>query len=77
MMRASGWLQGTITMVVIKNDERTGRFRDRSGSIKAYSKANHIPKVSIIAIPSDNSNYRKDSARCKPCMRASPGIAVG
>ena len=44
-------LQGTITMVVIKNDERTGRFRDRSGSIKAYSKANHIPKASRTPVP--------------------------
>lgn len=32
-------------MVVIKNDERTGRFRDRSSNIKAYTRVNHIPKV--------------------------------
>ena len=37
-------------MVVIKNDERTGRFRDRSGNIKAYSKANHIPKVLVFHV---------------------------
>ena len=37
-------------MVVIKNDERTGRFRDRSSNIKAYTRVNHIPKVRLDVI---------------------------
>jgi len=59
-------------MVVIKNDERTGRFRDRSGSIKAYSKANHIPKVSASILFSQvngghfNTLHAASPAGCKP-----------
>ena len=47
----AAYILGTITMVVIKNDERTGQFRDRSGNIKAYTKVNHIPRVSTFRNP--------------------------
>ena len=37
-------------MVVIKNDERTGRFRDRSSNIKAYTRVNNVPRSLHLAM---------------------------
>ena len=37
-------------MVVIKNDERTGRFRERSSNIKAYTRVNNVPRPLHLAM---------------------------
>lgn len=36
---------GTITLVVMKGDERTGNYRQRANNLKQYSKVNNVPKV--------------------------------
>jgi hypothetical protein len=36
-------LPGTITLLVVKGDERVGRFRDRSSSLRAYASLNDLP----------------------------------
>jgi Ion channel len=43
----NSYILGTITLMVVKGDERTGRYRDRSGNLKAYTAVNHLPKASI------------------------------
>lgn len=30
------YILGTITLLVVKNDERTGRYRDLSSNLKTY-----------------------------------------
>lgn len=41
----TAYVLGSITLIVLKGDERVGRFRDRSNNLKAYSIANDIPPV--------------------------------
>ncbi len=40
------YVLGTITLIVIKHDERTGRYRDLTSHLKDYIKVNEIPPVS-------------------------------
>eukprot|EP00775_Hariotina_reticulata_P010172 gene10172-10332_t len=37
------YILGTITLLVVKNDERTGRYRDLSSNLKTYSTLNQLP----------------------------------
>uniref|UniRef100_A0A383VAB8 Cyclic nucleotide-binding domain-containing protein n=1 Tax=Tetradesmus obliquus TaxID=3088 RepID=A0A383VAB8_TETOB len=37
------YILGTITLLVVKNDERTGRYRDLSSNLKTYSTLNALP----------------------------------
>ncbi len=41
------YVLGTITLIVIKHDERTGRYRDLTTHLKDYIKVNEIPPVSV------------------------------
>ncbi len=41
----NAYIVGTITLVVMKGDERTGHYRQRASNLKQYSKVNSIPKV--------------------------------
>ncbi|KAK9791836.1 hypothetical protein WJX73_006514 [Symbiochloris irregularis] len=38
------YILGTITLLVVKADERTGRYRDRSMHLKNFSQANQLPQ---------------------------------
>lgn len=40
------YVLGTITLIVIKHDERTGRYRDLITHLKDYIRVNEIPPVS-------------------------------
>ena len=40
------YVLGTITLIVIKHDERTGRYRDLTSHLKDYIRVNEIPPVS-------------------------------
>ena len=40
------YVLGTITLIVIKHDERTGRYRDLTTHLKDYIRVNEIPPVS-------------------------------
>jgi hypothetical protein len=40
------YVLGTITLIVIKHDERTGRYRDLTSNLKDYIRVNEIPPVS-------------------------------
>lgn len=37
------YIVGTITLLVVKADERTGNFRERSANLNQYTQTNHIP----------------------------------
>lgn len=39
------YVLGTITLLVVKHDERTGRYRDLSFNLKQYIAVNEIPEV--------------------------------
>ena len=39
------YILGTITLLVVKADERTGRYRDRSMHLKNFTQANNLPVV--------------------------------
>jgi hypothetical protein len=39
------YVLGTITLLVVKTDERTGRYRDMSQNLKQYNQVNEIPQV--------------------------------
>lgn len=39
------YILGTITLLVVKSDERTGRYRDMSSNLKTYSTLNRLPQV--------------------------------
>lgn len=39
------YVLGTITLLVVKHDERTGRYRDLSTNLKEYINVNEIPDV--------------------------------
>ncbi len=41
------YILGTITLLVVKNDERTGKFRDQSASLRQYTTINNIPQVGM------------------------------
>ena len=41
------YVLGTITLLVVKSDERTGRYRDMSTVLKEYIGVNEIPQVLI------------------------------
>lgn len=40
---------GSLTLLVIRHDERTGRYRSQSGVLEKYSNMNKIPEVSHLA----------------------------
>ncbi len=42
---------GSLTLLVIRHDERTGRYRSQSGILEKYSNMNKIPEVSHSAAP--------------------------
>ena len=42
---------GTITLLVIKHDEQTGNYRDKTGILKDYSQLNKLPWVSPLCMP--------------------------
>ena len=37
---------GTITLLIIRHDERTGRYRSQSGILQHYTRMNQLPAVS-------------------------------
>ena len=37
---------GTITLLIIRHDERTGRYRSQSGILQHYTRMNQLPEVS-------------------------------
>ena len=39
------YVLGTITLLVVKSDERTGRYRDMSQNLKQYNQVNEIPQA--------------------------------
>lgn len=39
------YVLGTITLLVVKSDERTGRYRDMSAVLKEYIGVNEVPPV--------------------------------
>lgn len=39
------YILGTITLLVVKHDERAGKYRERSENLKTYANINGIPKV--------------------------------
>jgi hypothetical protein len=41
----NSYIIGTITLVVMKGDERTGHYRRCANNLKQYSKVNSVPKV--------------------------------
>jgi hypothetical protein len=41
----NSYIIGTITLVVMKGDERTGYYRQRANNLKQYSKVNNVPQV--------------------------------
>ncbi len=41
------YVLGTITLLVVKHDERTGRYRDLSTNLKEYNAVNEIPEVHL------------------------------
>ena len=41
------YVLGTITLLVVKSDERTGRYRDMSAVLKEYIVVNEIPTVCV------------------------------
>ena len=43
------YVLGTITLLVVKSDERTGRYRDMSAVLKEYIGVNEIPMVGVCA----------------------------
>ena len=40
---------GTITLLIIKHDEQTGNYRDKTGILKDYSHLNKLPRVSPVS----------------------------
>ena len=36
---------GTITLLIIKHDEQTGNYRDKTGVLKEYAHLNKLPRV--------------------------------
>ncbi|KIY97752.1 Potassium channel AKT1 [Monoraphidium neglectum] len=38
------YILGTLTLLVVKADERTGRYRDMSANLRAYSALNNLPQ---------------------------------
>ena len=36
---------GTITLLIIRHDERTGRYRSQSGILQHYTRMNQLPEV--------------------------------
>ena len=38
---------GTITLLIIKHDEQTGNYRDKTGVLKEYAHLNQLPRVSL------------------------------
>ena len=49
------YVLGTITLIVIKHDERTGRYRDLITHLKDYIRVNEIPPVSPHLWPACNT----------------------
>ena len=41
---AGAYILGTLTLLVVKADERTGRYRDLSSNLRAYSALNNLPQ---------------------------------
>jgi hypothetical protein len=41
----NAFIIGTLTLVVMKNDERTGQYRQRASNLKQYSSVNGIKPV--------------------------------
>ena len=41
----NAYILGTITLTVIKHDERLGFYRQRCNNLKRYANINHIPSV--------------------------------
>lgn len=41
---AGAYILGTLTLLVVKADERTGRYRDLSASLRVYSAMNNLPQ---------------------------------
>ncbi len=44
----NAYILGTITMLVVKGDERSKAFRDRIANLKEFSLLNDLPDVSVV-----------------------------
>ena len=70
------YVLGTITLIVIKHDERTGRYRDLITHLKDYIRVNEIPPVSPHSLHCmQNFAHGPTSfmARAEPKRRCAPG----
>lgn len=41
---AQSWMIGSITLLIVKQDEKTGNYRDAMQTLQQYSELNHFPK---------------------------------
>jgi hypothetical protein len=41
----TAWIVGTITLLVVKSDEKTGEYRDSLSNLEVYNVTHDIPKV--------------------------------
>ncbi|DBA89172.1 TPA: hypothetical protein ACH3X1_016329 [Trebouxia sp. C0004] len=46
----NAYILGTITLLIIKHDEQTGNFRDKTGVLKEYSSLNKLPRDLVEAM---------------------------
>ena len=41
------YILGTVTMLLVKGDERSKNFRDQTMGLKEYSRLNELPQVPV------------------------------
>ena len=41
----SAYILGTITLLVVRSDEKAGQYREQSNTMKSYGQLNDLPKV--------------------------------
>jgi hypothetical protein len=39
------WIVGTITLLVVKSDEKTGQYRENLGNLDLFSHTHDVPEV--------------------------------
>lgn len=44
----SAYILGTITLLVVKSDEKAGEYREQSNSMKQYGALNDLPQVRVL-----------------------------
>lgn len=41
------YILGTTTLLLVKSDERMGRFRDRFATVRQFADSNRLPQVAL------------------------------